>query len=100
MPLQERTDVSTTVDCLNTGLQTKTVAFAGWEYWEGTSECIEYWSFFTVDGEVRAFERIGDCENSNTDTLTEQTCPGPFVSDRDAPALWMQVKGCKITSSG
>src|ERR1700709_1665797 len=71
--LQDNGDPSPTVDCLNAALQTNTVALAPADYWEGNaSECIEHWSFFAADGEVRVFDSIGDCADTDTTTVYEQ----------------------------
>ena len=99
--IQAGRDASTTVDCLNAALQTKTVALAVGDYWEANAaECIEHWSVFSVDGEVRIFDSINDCEDTDTTTVYEQTCPGPFSTDNTAGLSPIQATGCTITFGG
>jgi hypothetical protein len=89
--LQHNGDPSPTVDCLNAALQTNIVALALADYWEGlASECIERWSIFAADGEVRVFDSIGDCEDTDTTTVDEQTCPG-----RSAPTTLAILSGSR-----
>ena len=93
-------DLSTTVGCLNGALPTNTVALAAGDYWESNaSECIEHWSFFAVDGEVRIFESINDCADTDTTTVHEQSCPGPFSTDTSG-TFQIQATGCTITVGG
>ena len=96
-PIEANRDLSATVDCLNAALPTKTVALAQGNYSEtNASECIEHWSFFAVDGAVRIFESIGDCGNTDTMTVREQTCPGPFSTDT-TNTFQLEATGCTIT---
>lgn len=100
-PIQANADASAAVACLNAALQTQTVALALGDHWEANaSECIEHWSFFAVDGEVRIFESIGDCEDTDTTTVHEQSCPGPFSTDNTPNDLRIQATGCTITVGG
>jgi len=99
-PIMANRDLSVTIDCLNSALPTTTVAVASGDYWESnSSECIEHWSFFAVDGEVRIFETINDCAETATTTVLEQSCPGPFSADTTG-TFQIQATGCTIKVGG
>jgi hypothetical protein len=100
-PLQSWSDATPTADCLNAALETKTVALALGDYWEpNESECIDYFSFFAADGEVRMFDTVRDCEDTDATTVEEQTCPGPFSAASIGNPIELQATGCTLVIGG